>query len=202
METIFHQNKSIYSYFKQPCTVILFDYYFLEYLLYNLIYSNNLEFTSPLLGGRHSSVVLSTPTTLRPRVCIPSTPSMFFSICNWFVMWKGRNKRKRGWDWPIFLKTSPLFGIKTYYSFSFFFMDKLDFKLTRSLLLDYYKRIIWPGIQALREEFCVCTAHIYFEHTSSERSVWEEPIRKSNKQIKEVPLLTLLRVRKVWRRCK
>ena len=32
------------------------------------------------LGGRHSSVVSSAPTILRPRVRIPSTPSMLFSI--------------------------------------------------------------------------------------------------------------------------
>ena len=32
-------------------------------------------------GGRHSSVVLSAPTILQPRVQIPSTPSTLFSIC-------------------------------------------------------------------------------------------------------------------------
>ena len=32
-------------------------------------------------GGHHSSVVSSAPTILRPRVCIPSTPSTLFSIC-------------------------------------------------------------------------------------------------------------------------
>ena len=32
-------------------------------------------------GGRHSSMVLSAPTILRPWVRIPSTPSMLFSIC-------------------------------------------------------------------------------------------------------------------------
>ena len=32
------------------------------------------------LGGRHSSVVSSAPTILRPRVQVPSTPSMLFSI--------------------------------------------------------------------------------------------------------------------------
>ena len=31
-------------------------------------------------GGRHSSVVSSAPTILRPRVQIPSTPSMLFSV--------------------------------------------------------------------------------------------------------------------------
>ena len=31
---------------------------------------------------RHSSVVLSAPTILRPRVRIPTIPSMLFSICN------------------------------------------------------------------------------------------------------------------------
>ena len=33
-------------------------------------------------GGSHSSVVSSAPTILQPRVRIPSTPSMLFSICN------------------------------------------------------------------------------------------------------------------------
>ena len=32
-------------------------------------------------GGRHSSVVSSAPTILRPQVRIPSTPSLLFSIC-------------------------------------------------------------------------------------------------------------------------
>ena len=31
--------------------------------------------------GRHSSVALSAPTILRPRVQIPSTPTTLFSIC-------------------------------------------------------------------------------------------------------------------------
>ena len=34
-----------------------------------------------VLGGRHSSVVSSAPTILQPRVQIPSSPSMLFSIC-------------------------------------------------------------------------------------------------------------------------
>ena len=34
-----------------------------------------------ILGGRHSSMVSSVPTILRPQVQIPSTPSMLFSIC-------------------------------------------------------------------------------------------------------------------------
>ena len=33
------------------------------------------------MGGRHSSVVFSAPTILRPWDRIPSTPSMLFSIC-------------------------------------------------------------------------------------------------------------------------
>ena len=33
-------------------------------------------------GARHSSLVLSTPTILQPRVRIPTTPSMLFSNCN------------------------------------------------------------------------------------------------------------------------
>ena len=32
------------------------------------------------MGGHHSSVVLSAPTILRPRVQIPSTPSMLFQF--------------------------------------------------------------------------------------------------------------------------
>ena len=37
--------------------------------------------TDSIVGGRHSSVVSSAPTILRPRVQIPSTSSMLFSIC-------------------------------------------------------------------------------------------------------------------------
>ena len=33
------------------------------------------------IGGSHSSVVSSAPTILRPRVRVPSTPTMLFSIC-------------------------------------------------------------------------------------------------------------------------
>ena len=40
--------------------------------------------------GRHSSVVSSAPTILRPRVRIPSTPSMLFSICIEIVTRKER----------------------------------------------------------------------------------------------------------------
>ena len=34
-----------------------------------------------IFGGRHSSMVSSVPTILRPWVQIPSTPSTPFSIC-------------------------------------------------------------------------------------------------------------------------
>ena len=67
---------------------------------------------------RHSSVVSSSPTILRPRVRIPSTPSTLFSICIEIVTRNNENKQKRGRDWPIFLtvqisvsqddKTTPL----------------------------------------------------------------------------------------------
>ena len=53
-------------------------------------------------SSRHSSVVSSAPTILRPRVQIPSTPSRLFQ----FVLLKmelecekDEYKRKRGWDW-------------------------------------------------------------------------------------------------------
>ena len=39
-------------------------------------------------GGCHSCVVSSGPTILRPRVQIPSTPSVLFSICIEIVMRK------------------------------------------------------------------------------------------------------------------
>ena len=42
------------------------------------------------MGGRHSSVVSSAPTILRPRVRIPSTPSKLFSICIEIVTRKER----------------------------------------------------------------------------------------------------------------
>ena len=51
-------------------------------------------------GGRHSYVVLSAPTILRPRVWIQSTPSMVISIRVKFVLYlsckKNENKQKRG----------------------------------------------------------------------------------------------------------
>ena len=57
------------------------------------------------LNRHHSSLVSSAPTILRPRVCIPSTPSMPVSVCIIeIVMRKGQNKQKRGRVWPIFKK--------------------------------------------------------------------------------------------------
>ena len=62
---------------------------------------------------RHSSVDSSAPSTLLPRVRLPSTPSMLFSIYKkssncifvaWIGMWKERKSIKRGRDWPIFNK--------------------------------------------------------------------------------------------------
>ena len=63
-------------------------------------------------GGHHSFVVSSAPTILRPRVRIPSTPSMLFSIYiveieTLFLIWNEKwdeNERKRGQGWPIFRK--------------------------------------------------------------------------------------------------
>ena len=55
-----------------------------------------------LMGGRHSSMVLSAPTILRPRVWIPNTPSTLFSICIEIVSRKKQKKTKRGWYWPFF----------------------------------------------------------------------------------------------------
>ena len=58
-----------------------------------------------MLGGRHSSMVSSAPTILRPRVRILSTPFMFFSICIEIVTRREQKETKRGRDWPIFKKT-------------------------------------------------------------------------------------------------
>ena len=46
-----------------------------------------------VLGSRHSSVVSSAPTILRPWVRIPSTPSMLFSIC--ITYWNCNEKRTK-----------------------------------------------------------------------------------------------------------
>ena len=62
-----------------------------------------------LKGGRHSSVFSSVPTIPRPRVRIPCTSSMLFSICIYTVVleWeKDENKGKWGRDWAIFKKLS------------------------------------------------------------------------------------------------
>ena len=58
------------------------------YFLRKFVYKN-------LLGSRHSSMVSSAPTILWLWVWIPSTLSMFFSICIIeIVMRKGQNKQK------------------------------------------------------------------------------------------------------------
>ena len=96
----------------------------LSYLITQFIYSNYIQckecwgigavvdlcISSYLLlknqseGGRHSSVVSSAPTILRPRVRIPSTPSMLFQFVIDLWCKKDENKRKRGRDWPMFLR--------------------------------------------------------------------------------------------------
>ena len=52
------------------------------------------------MGGCHSSMVLSVPTILRPRVQILSTRFFLLKL----YRENNKNKQKRGRDWPIFLK--------------------------------------------------------------------------------------------------
>ena len=74
-----------------------------------LFHSKTMVATNASLNcGRHSSVVSSAPTILRPRVRIPSTPSMLFQFVIDFWCEKDKNKWKRGGDWPMFKKTHPL----------------------------------------------------------------------------------------------
>ena len=54
-----------------------------------------------ITGGRHSSVALSAPTILQPRVRIPSTPSTLFSIVLLKLMRKERKYTKKRLGWPI-----------------------------------------------------------------------------------------------------
>ena len=68
-------------------------------------------------GSRHSSVVLIAPVILQPRVQIPSTPSMLFSIYIdkieiVFVvgMRKGLKETKKCRDWPVLKKLTHQFG--------------------------------------------------------------------------------------------
>ena len=60
-------------------------------------------------GGRHSSVVLSAPTILRPQVRIPSTPSMLFSICIEIVTKKDRKQNKKRLGLAHLKKDIPIF---------------------------------------------------------------------------------------------
>ena len=62
------------------------------------------------MGGRQNSMVLSAPTILWPWVRIPSTPSTFYSISIVIGVRKGRNKRRKGRDWSIFLKIVVQYG--------------------------------------------------------------------------------------------
>ena len=55
---------------------------------YQIIGRRYAQTLAQVVGGRHSSVVLSAPTILQPRIRIPSTPSMLFSICIEIVMRK------------------------------------------------------------------------------------------------------------------
>ena len=57
------------------------------------ILANKFEY---FLDGRHSSVVLSAPTILRPQIWIPSTPSMFFfNLHYWNCIKKINNKKQK-----------------------------------------------------------------------------------------------------------
>ena len=70
----------------------------------------NIDYRS---GGRHSSLVSSVLTILRPQVRIPYKLSMLFSISNWIVMWKGRNLTKnRPGLAHIFRKKTLITGIR------------------------------------------------------------------------------------------
>ena len=57
------------------------------------------------MGGRHSSMVSSVSTILRPWVRIPSTQSMlFFNLYYWNCIEKITKINNRGRDWPSFFK--------------------------------------------------------------------------------------------------
>ena len=82
------------------------------------------------LGGRHSSVVSSVPTILRPRVRIPSTPSMLFQ----FVLLKlyrenNENKQKEAGIGPIFKNNSAILEIFCFEKFVFITMPQPDLRL-------------------------------------------------------------------------
>ena len=64
---------------------------------------NNGTAESTFYGCRRSSVDLSAPSILAPRVRIPNTPSMLLSIYLWHVE-KTKINWKRGRDWLIFFK--------------------------------------------------------------------------------------------------
>ena len=79
----FNNNATISNVCKSNTTLARRCNQFLKQSLH-LFYRRYFQSTIKLIkvgGGRHSSVVSSAPTILRPRVRIPSTPSMLFSIC-------------------------------------------------------------------------------------------------------------------------
>ena len=57
----------------------MFTFYFIFQSKWRSQFEWSEQYFNPC--GSHSSVVSSAPTILRPRVWIPSTPSMLFSIC-------------------------------------------------------------------------------------------------------------------------
>ena len=65
-----------------------------------------------------TNVVSSGPTNLRPQVRIPSTPSTLFQFVIDLWCEKDENKRKRGRDWPIFLKKQYNFYYKSMWKMS------------------------------------------------------------------------------------
>ena len=68
------------------------------------------------MGYRHSSVDLSVPTILAPRVRVPSTPSTLFSFIV-FVLYlsreKNENKQKEAGVCPFFEKMLVAFRTRT-----------------------------------------------------------------------------------------
>ena len=109
---------------------------------------------SPDLGCRHSSVDSSAPSILLPRVRVPSTPSMLFSIyichLNWNVKRMKINKKRPGLA-HFFLKKHIPCEIKT----KFIFQNK---RTTRKTMRQKHSlRAFW-----FVKDLKICTYQLFF----------------------------------------
>ena len=126
-----------------------------------------------LVGSSHSSVDSLAPSILPPRVRVPSTSTMLYSIYIWIDSFgKDKTDMKRGRDWPIFVKKTCCRLITSFV---------LHFFLSLSLSLCYATKVnklavggwctksdTWPILKSVRMELMLVMFLIYYRARTAE----------------------------------